>query len=304
MNLPSAATLFERLPRNLRRHRLMRWWMMLTGENPVQLVRIRDDAFGYADMADGFLRLIVIENDFEHDFFGVADALLKSGGVFLDAGANYGLLSFGLAAKYRDTVSFHLFEPNPTLVRVINRSLAIYPDMRCKVNEVALADREGAVRFLFDDRQSGASHIADDSPNEAKATTIDHYLQEETIARVDLLKLDVEGFELVALRGARRSLETKVIRAVYFEYFEKWLSRVQPPRDILDFLNALGYEVCFCRPHEIAARGGATHTIRESRSGHGLPLLPVFGHPLPEMTDLLAIPVEDLVRSDTAAGAR
>ena len=29
--------------------------------------------------------------------------------------------------------------------------------------------------------------------------------------------------------------KTKVIRAVYFEYFEKLLSRVQPPRDIVDF---------------------------------------------------------------------
>ena len=35
--LPKAAGLFEKLPRTLRRHRLMKGWMRLTGEDPVQL---------------------------------------------------------------------------------------------------------------------------------------------------------------------------------------------------------------------------------------------------------------------------
>jgi hypothetical protein len=61
----------------LRRHRLMKGWMRLNGENHVQLVRIRDDAHGYADLSDGFLRLIVIDGDYEKDFFRVADALLQ-----------------------------------------------------------------------------------------------------------------------------------------------------------------------------------------------------------------------------------
>lgn len=67
--LPTAVALFEKLPRTLRRHRLMKGWMRLTGEDPLQLVRIRGDARGYADMRDGFLRLIVIEGDYEKDFF-------------------------------------------------------------------------------------------------------------------------------------------------------------------------------------------------------------------------------------------
>src|SRR5689334_12189801 len=82
--IPRAAGLFEKLPRMLRRHRLMKGWMRLTGEDPIQPVRIRNDARGYADLSDGFLRLIVIDGDYEKDFFRVADALLKEGGEFLD----------------------------------------------------------------------------------------------------------------------------------------------------------------------------------------------------------------------------
>ena len=65
--IPRAAALFEKLPRSLRRHRLMTAWLQLTGEDPIQLVRIRDESLGYADMRDGFLRLIVIDGDFEHE---------------------------------------------------------------------------------------------------------------------------------------------------------------------------------------------------------------------------------------------
>src|ERR1022692_1844310 len=126
--LPTAAGVFDRLPRYLRRHKLMKAWMRLTGEDPLQLVRIRDDAFGYADMSDGFLRLIVIDGGYDADFFRIADALLAGGGDFFDVGANYGLLSFGLAAKLADRLRFHLFEPIPRLLEAIEKTRAHYPD--------------------------------------------------------------------------------------------------------------------------------------------------------------------------------
>jgi hypothetical protein len=151
------------------------------------------------------------------------------------------------------------------------------------------------VRFLIDHEQTGMSHIVNNGGDVVPSITLDRYLEEARISRVDLLKIDVEGYELVALRGAKHSLETQAVRAIYFEYFEKWLTRVQPPRELLEFLQSLKYEVCFCRPHDIQHRGGATRTIREGFPGHGVPLLPASGHPLPEMTDLLAVPRVNLV---------
>jgi hypothetical protein len=44
------------------------------------LARIRDESFGCADMSDGFLRLIVIDQGFEKDFFRIADSILANGG--------------------------------------------------------------------------------------------------------------------------------------------------------------------------------------------------------------------------------
>ena len=112
--LPTAAKLFERLPRFLRRHRLMKGWLRVTGEDPLQLVRIRDDTFGYADMRNGFMRLIVIEDDFEKEFFSIADAFLERGGVFIDVGANHGLLTtrVGRSSWPKSTISCFRAEPH------------------------------------------------------------------------------------------------------------------------------------------------------------------------------------------------
>jgi FkbM family methyltransferase len=296
--IPTAAQLFERLPRTLRRHRLMKAWMALTGEDPLQLVRIRDRVFGYADMNDGFLRLIVIDGDFEREFFAVADALLGSGGVFLDVGANFGLLSCGLAGRHCGKVQFHLFEPNRTLIRWINRSMARYPGLDCKVNCAAVSDRSGFVVFLVNEGETGASHISEAGGGEQiPSVTIDDYLGRENIPAVALMKMDIEGYELMAVRGAARSLQSRRVRAVYFEYFEKCLIRVAPPRELIFAFDTLGYEVCFCREADLAMHGGKSHSIRDGLPGHGIALRPVVGAQIPPMTDLLAVPKEDMIPS-------
>ena len=295
MFLPTAAQLFEGLPRMLRRHRLMKAWMAITGENPLQLVRIRDRSFGYSDMSDGFQRLIVIDGDFERDFFALADAFLARGGVFLDVGANFGLFSCGLAGKHGGKIQFHLFEPNRALIDWIKRSLALYPAIEYKLNCTAVSDREGTVCFAVDPGQTGASHIVPTGGESVQSITLDSYLDREKISAVALMKMDIEGHELPAVRGAAKSLQSRRVQAVYFEYFEKNLVRVGPPRDLVTAFAALGFEVCFCRRGDIVAHGGASHTLRNDLPSHGIALRPVAGHQLPPMTDLLAVPKEDLM---------
>jgi FkbM family methyltransferase len=275
----------------------MKAWMRFTGEDPLQLVRIRDDAFGYADLSDGFLRLIVIDGEYEKDFFRVADALLQQGGDFLDVGANHGLLSFGLARNLDDRVRFHMFEPNPKLLVSIRKSLELYPSMVTDINPVAVCDDDSTILFHLQEDQTGASHIVKRGGIPVRSMKLDTYLKDKCLNRVELLKLDIEGYELAALRGAEHALKNRCIKAVYFEYFEKYLIRVAPPVELIEFLDSLSYEVCFCREGDIASQGMTpAFTVKQGLPGHGLPLLPIKGREVPAMTDLLAMPRENLAR--------
>jgi FkbM family methyltransferase len=296
--IPNAAAVTEKLPRFLRRHKFMKAWMQVTRESPLQLVRIRDNSFAFADMDDGFMRLIPIDQDFNEDFFDIADQLLADGGTFFDVGANYGLLSFGLAGRHGGNIDFHLFEADARLASFIARSQERYPDMRCTMNVAAVFSQSGVVRFKVDEAQTGASHICEaDEPGglEVPAITLDAYIKGEGITRVDLLKLDIEGFELSSLRGSETNLKNRVIRAVYFEYFEKWLVREGAPSEIIAYLDSMGFVTCFCRECDFQPRGRPSHTILEGLPGHGLELLPVSGYTMPPMTDLLALPAEHLM---------
>jgi len=265
--LPSAAQLFEKLPRTLRRHRLITGWMALTGEDPLQLVRIRDQAFGLADLRDGFLRLIVIEGDFEADFFRIADALLARGGTFLDVGANHGLLSLGLAERWRDKVAFHLFEPNEELRDSFVRSQALYPGMQVTLNPFAVSDKPGTLQIHFQPGHLGMSHVVPEGGVSIRAIRLDDYFAEKAIASVELMKIDIEGFELAALKGADAALGGQAIKAIYFEYCEKWLRRHHPPTELLDYLKSRGYEPCLVREWDLAQRGGASHRVRDDIAG-------------------------------------
>jgi len=180
-------------------------------------------------------------------------------------------------------------------VKWINPSMARYPLAEWRVNCVAVSDREGSVSFVVDESQTGASHVADQAGVETACVTIDDYLDRNNIEAVNLMKMDIEGYELAAVRGAARSLQSRRIQTVYFEYFEKLLVRVAPPQRLLAAFDALGFEVCFCREADLAGCGGKSHTISNGLPGHGVPLRPVKGCEMPAMTDLLAVPKENLV---------
>ena len=82
----------------------------------------------------------MIDGHFEQEFFRLADCVFARGGVFFDVGANYGLMSLGLASRHADSVEFHLFEPNPKLIAAFARNSCLYPDMRAHMNTFAVSD--------------------------------------------------------------------------------------------------------------------------------------------------------------------
>jgi hypothetical protein len=124
-------------------------------------------------------------------------------------------------------------------------------------------------------------------------TTLDQYVRRNGIARIDLLKLDIEGHELAALQGATQLLKAKVVKAIFFEYSEL-IDHIRNPKAVLDFLDAAGYVCCLCT----ATKGStavATHSIRQGLPGHGLQLslVGITGKALGHV-DLLAVPAENL----------
>ena len=150
--------------------------------------------------------------------------LPPSGGVVFDVGANRGDWTRALLRAVPAVAAVHCFEPSASHWAGIEA----IADRRVRLVRAAVAEREGeAVLYATEPgsvlaslTQRDLSHIGLDFAYEERVQTLslDGYMREHGIDRVDYLKLDIEGHELAALGGAADALRRKAIGALAFEF--------------------------------------------------------------------------------------
>lgn len=143
------------------------------------------------------------------------DSLLRPGAVFLDVGANIGLYTLRAATLVGDSGRVVAVEPSREALAALRVNLTLNPALapRVTVVEAALSDVDGAGRLYHvaagHDPQS-FSLLADGTAQESEPVTVetlDGLVERLGLARLDLVKLDVEGAEPLVLAGAARTLE-------------------------------------------------------------------------------------------------
>ena len=76
---------------------------------------------------------------------------------------------------------------------------------------------------------------------EVDCTTIDEYVLEKSVQKIDFIKCDVEGAELMVLKGAKKTIANCKPKII-LEVFDSWTQRFSySPADIDHFLSELGY---------------------------------------------------------------
>ena len=153
--------------------------------------------------------------------------------VVFDVGANIGDYSLGCLQAFRGQCRIHAFEPaKATFDRLA--SVPEFPMETVSLHCLAFSDRDGqAILHSSEPGSSIASLEELERPvrpfdksldEEVHVTTIDRFCDDHGIEEIDLLKLDIEGHELSALRGARRMLNKGRIRFLQFEFGENNIS--------------------------------------------------------------------------------
>ncbi len=73
--------------------------------------------------------------------------------------------------------------------------------------------------------------------------SIDNFMSNNRIHKIDFLKIDIEGNELSAIKGATKALDNKRISLIQFEFGGTMIDSRTFFRDIFDFLNSKGYRL-------------------------------------------------------------
>ena len=139
--------------------------------------------------------------------------LLRPGSVFIDLGANQGEFSIYAAHLVGKTGQVFSFEPDPRMRLRLNENVSLNQFSQVTIEPYAVSDKPGAldlytpVKAYEDGTQNAGlpSLYAREGVNAAFAsvevTTLDTWKETRGICHVDVIKLDIEGAELPALRG-------------------------------------------------------------------------------------------------------
>jgi len=166
------------------------------------------------------LRAALTWPTFSFTAFRMVSVLARKGlmpRTVLDVGANIGQFAIA-AAKFFPHATIHAFEPLPSAAAALRRHAAGLP--RVEVHQVALGDREGRAAFRVSANSVSSSLLratrahSDAFPDaaavqeiEVQISTLDRELQNIPLEAPVLLKIDIQGAEAQALRGAASALE-------------------------------------------------------------------------------------------------
>jgi len=178
-------------------------------------------------------------------FLKWASNFLPKNGIVVDSGANIGQMLMYLAQMVPKGRVL-AFEPGVKQANWLAECLAINPSLPVELIRRALGASTGTA-FLNDDGQpnthGGQSQISETTGMPIQIVPLAEELRCRSISGLDLWKLDIEGYEIPALKGAHSLLEAGAIQAIYAELHE------ENGLLIRDYLAALGYRCHLITPN-------------------------------------------------------
>lgn len=169
--------------------------------------------------------------------------------IILDVGANLGWYAMNIANRCQDC-TIHAFEPILNTYNYLKDNISMNKYDNINVYHLGLSEKEGVLKFYFDDELSVNASLSNVSENknikeiECPVTTIDLFVKQQKIDKVDFIKCDVEGAELLVFKGGYELIK-KEKPIVFSEMLRKWSQKFNyHPNDIIAYFNDLGYD-CF-----------------------------------------------------------
>jgi len=154
--------------------------------------------------------------NYEYQIIRIFMNLVTELDCFMDVGSNIGYYSL-VAAKLNSRITVYAFEPLPSAFLFLQKNIEMNELHNVKAFQLALSNKEGEIDFYATKMQkalylkhhiSGTSNLArpKDSYSEVikvKSKTVDQFVEENSLKKVDLIKLDTEGTENLILEGAK-----------------------------------------------------------------------------------------------------
>jgi FkbM family methyltransferase len=182
---------------------------------------------------------------------------LKEGDTFLDIGANVGMFSLVASRILKNKGVIHAFEPSQATYDTLNQNIINNKCDNVNIHRLALSDSEGTMTLSTPTNDygtdafaylSGNKDVTETKNNQSQTVqvrTLDNFLTDNKISKVDVIKIDIEGAELLCFKGAEKLLSSAHQPIILFECLEELCSSRfnYSMMDLLKFLDAKNYHI-------------------------------------------------------------
>jgi FkbM family methyltransferase len=186
-------------------------------------------------------RAMFLYGTFEISETRLVQSLLREGMTFIDVGANIGYYTLIAARLVGPTGAVHSFEPSDAMRLQLEGNVHRNGFQNVVVHSEAVARETGEVEFYASgwDANRGTSSILPGGGRGAMrkvpSVCLDDFLASLADRRVDLIKMDVEDAEILAIEGGRRALGATDAPPLIFEAAD-----LSP---VAEMLRGLGYKI-------------------------------------------------------------
>lgn len=197
-------------------------------------------------------REIVWAGAYQDSLHRLIEKVVRPGMICFDIGANIGSIGLHLGRKVGNDGHVHAFEPAPSVVSRLQANVD-RNEMQAviSIHEIAIASHTGTMTLSHAKPTeinhgmgtvTATAHTFLSERKEIPAMTLDDFVRENDIPRLDFLKADIQGAEYGMLQGARDSL-SKFKPLLVLEVSPEDLAVGNiTPADLLCLLTELGYQ--------------------------------------------------------------
>lgn len=215
---------------------------------------------------------IIFDGIYEKETYDLLKKILKKDSVFFDIGANVGLFSILASKNLNPSGKTFSFEASPTIFHFLKNNAnanncsnlsifnnAVYDKSDYEISFFEAPPDKYGMGSLYD--RAGSNKV------QIKTISIDDFMESNSIKNVDLIKIDIEGYEKFAFEGAKKLFSRPDAPKIIFE-FNDWGETPEktgtPQGEAQRILRNFGYKTQKlenwikkpCSNEEIVTKGG------------------------------------------------
>jgi FkbM family methyltransferase len=249
-----------------KRRRKFRSWVPKEGAYPAKAYRFveRDDVLYKLDISD----VIGHSLFFFNHYFAPLEVfnLLKDDSTVIDIGANIGTVALR-AAKTCQRGHVYAFEPDPAHIKSLRANHQLNQFSNITIIPKGLGSKPGqALLSKLEQRNAGMNRIlpaeqaAQYDSTHINVATLDDEMSSISPTRIDLIKIDVEGYEFHVLMGAQKTI-ARYRPILVIEVIDANLQvHLLSSTDVIDLLQNWDYEIMDLKTHQPIVAGAKIET--------------------------------------------